>query len=378
MNREELLLELDGAERRFRPGDAITGRVRVGPTTTSVARPLVVAIWWQTTGEGDVDQGPEQVIELAAPDAAIAGRTFSFSCPAAPGPLSYRGRKFSVEWRVEARLGRAGRGRRDPNWQGIVLEVDPDAPVRSIAVAQLHWLACKSTVSGDVGAAVLSRELVSHLLEEGDWFDRRAEPARMGCATIFVFGALGFPAYLIVSLTMSLFGAGELADRHMVPLYLGVAFLLLGAMLVGLALSRRSERDLGLTLGLTDRIVRAGDDLVCTLGVHPDRPIEISGAEIRVTGEESSTTTSIGEAGSTTRVVLFQSTVVASRPRTFLGDVSEKLIVRVPLPRDAAATFESPHHRVEWRALVTLKPVRGTGVARKLTFVVYPSRRDTA
>ena len=66
MNREEVLLELDVAEGRFRPGDAIAGRVRVGPATTSFGRPLVVAVWWETTGAGDVDQGAERVIELAA------------------------------------------------------------------------------------------------------------------------------------------------------------------------------------------------------------------------------------------------------------------------------------------------------------------------
>jgi hypothetical protein len=53
MNREEVLIEIDGAERRARPGDTITGRVRVGPTTRSFGRPLVVALWWQTTGEGE-------------------------------------------------------------------------------------------------------------------------------------------------------------------------------------------------------------------------------------------------------------------------------------------------------------------------------------
>ena len=186
----------------------------------------------------------------------------------------------------------------------------------------------------------------------------------------FVVGILAFP----VSLIADFFVGGELVGRHIGKLYLGVASLLLAAVLVALARSRRSERDLGVTLWLADRIVQPGEDLVCTLGVHPVRPIEISGAEIRVTGEESSTTTSPGEAGSTTTVELFRATVVASPPRRFLADVSEKLIVRVPLPRDAAATFESPHHGVEWRALVTLKPVHGTLIARKLTFVVYPPR----
>ena len=371
MNREELVLELDGAERRFRPGDAITGRVRVGPTTTSVGRPLVVAMWWQTAGEGDVDRGAEHVIELAAPDAAIAGGTFPFSYPAAPGPLSYRGRKFFVEWRVEARLGRAGWGSGVPTWQGIVLEVDQNAPVRSIAVAQLLGLAGKTTVSGNLGAAVLSRELVSRLLEEGDSFNRRAEPTRLGCAVVFLSGFVAFPLYLVAS-----FFAGDLADRYASRVYLGMACLLVIAALVALARSRRNERDLGLTLWLADRIVRPGEDLVVVLGVHPARSLEISGAEIRVIGEESSTTSgSGGDAGDTTRVELFKTTVVASPPRTFQADVPEKLTVRVPLPLDAAATFESRHHGVEWQALVTLKPVRGPSVARKLTFIVYPSGR---
>lgn len=368
MNREELLIELDVTGRGVRPDDAITGRVRVGPATRSVGRPLVVALWWETTGQGDVDRGAEQVIDLAPPDAAIAGCTFPFSCPAPPGPLSYEGRTFAVEWRIEARLGGAGGGSGVSSRQVIVLEVDPDTPVRSIAVAQLHWLAGRTTVSGDAG--VLSRELVSRLLEEEDELDRRAEPARIGCAIFFLLGLVLFPLYLIADLL----GAGDLIDRHAGSIYLGVGCLFVIAALVALARSRRSEQDLGVTLQLADRIVRPGEDLVCTLGVYPVRPFEISSAEIRVTAEEASTTSGTGgDAGDTTRVELFQTTVAASPARTFPADVSEKLIVRVPLPPDAAATFESRHHRVQWRALVTLTPVRGTLIARKLTFAVYPA-----
>jgi hypothetical protein len=107
--------------------------------------------------------------------------------------------------------------------------------------------------------------------------------------------------------------------------------------------------------------------------VHAVRRIGIAGAEVRVTAEELSTSSSPGEAGDATRVELFQSTVIASPARTFRADTPEQFIVRIPLPHDAAATFESRYHRVEWLALVSLKLGKRTSIDRRLMFVVYPN-----
>jgi hypothetical protein len=372
MNREELLLELDGRDRVFQPCDPITGRIRVGNATRSVGRSLVVAMWWQTTGGGSVEQGDEQVIELAAADAAIEGRTFPFSFPSALGPLSYNGKTFSIEWRVEARLGSVDRGG-GPTWQGIVIEADRQTPVRGIGAAQLFWLTGRNLAPhGDV-TAVLSRERVSRLLEDKEAFDHRAHPAQLGCLTFFFAVLFLWLLTLPLEMIAEWRGAGDLVSRYGNTAVMAIAALLVIAMLVLLGFSRRIERDLGLTVWLADRIVRPGDDLVCTIRVHAVRRIGIAGAEVRVTAEELSTSSSPGEAGDATRVELFQSTVIASPARTFRADTPEQFIVRIPLPHDAAATFESRYHRVEWLALVSLKLGKRTSIDRRLMFVVYPN-----
>jgi hypothetical protein len=369
MSREQLQLELDGDDRVFHPGDPITGRVRVG-TTTRRARPLVVALWWETTGQGDVDRGAEQIIELAASGAAIEDRTFPFSFPAVAGPLSYTGKTFSLEWRVEARLGATNRGSAS-NWQGLVLEADPRAPVHTIGAAQLFWLTDRNFTPPVDNAEVVSRDRVSRLLEDREAFDRRAQPTQIGCLTFFIVScALGFVT-IPLDMIAELLGAGDVVSRYGQTTVLVLTCLVIVALLGLLVVERRLEHNLGLTLRLADRIVRPGDDLVCAIGLHPVRAASIAGAEVRVTCEESST--SYGDSGGTQRVELFTSTVVASPPRTFHAGAREQLTVRIPLPRDAAATFESRAHGVKWQAQVSVKLGPRMSIERKLGFVVYPN-----
>jgi hypothetical protein len=371
MNREELLLELDGRNRVFRPGEPITGRVRVGATTRSGGRPLVVVRWWETTREGDVERGDEEVVELAAGDASIGGQTFPFSFPAAIGPLSYAGTTFSLEWRVEARLGRS-RGS-TPNWQGIVIEADPAEPVRGVPAMQLFWLTNSNVSPPRNATAVLPREYVSGLLEDKETFARRAQPTQIGCLTFFIVSCfLGFVMIPITMITDWL-GAEELVSRYASTGFYVIVGVVIVALLVLLVIERRLEHNLGLTIRLADRLVRPGDDLVCTIGVHPVRARTIAGAEVRVTAQESSTSSGVDSVGDTRRVMLFDSTVVASPPRALRADTSEQFTVRIPLPRDAAATFESRYHGVEWKTQVSIRLGPRTSIDRTLGFLVYPN-----
>jgi hypothetical protein len=223
------------------------------------------------------------------------------------------------------------------------------------------------------GAGVLSPDQVGRLLEEKEARDRRAEPAQLGCLTVvvvaLVLGCLNIP----LSMLAEWLDAGDLHARHGATALLTVAAVVVSAMLIAWAISRRIERNLGLTIRLAERIVRPGDDLVCTIGLRAARPRRIAGAEVDVIAEESSTSTSPGEAGSTRRTTLFHRTVVASPPRTLDAGRPGRFTVRVALPRDAAASFESRHHGVEWRARVSLRLGRRTSIDRTLAFVVHPN-----
>jgi hypothetical protein len=370
----ELQLELYGPDRVFRPGDPISGRVRVTTTTASADRPLVVVASWQTTGEGEVDRGDTQVVELAAASETISSTTFPFTFPAPHGPLTYSGKTFSLAWRVEARLGASDRAA-VAHGQDIVIEADPDAPVAGIAAAQLLWLAGgNSTTYGD-GMGAVSPERVDRLLVDKQAFDRRAQPTQLGCLSIFVgAGLLGFLAFPVIMIAEWL-GAGDAGSRYGVTMVLVLTLLLVVALQALLAVERRIERNLGLTIRITDGIVRPGGDLVCLIGVDPNRQVSIAGAEICVTAEEASTSSSPAEASTTKRVELFRSTIVVSPARVFPAGMSEEMTVRVPLPRDAAASFESRYHGVEWQARVSVKLSRRTAIDRTLAFVVYPNGR---
>lgn len=371
MNRDEVLLELDGSDRTFRPGAPVTGCVRVGATTSSVGRPLVVVRWWETTRGGDVERGDDEVIELAAPEAAISGRTFPFSFPAPVGPLSYTGATFSLEWRVEARLG-SSRGNA-PNWQGIVVEANPEAPVHAIPAMHLFWLTKSNVAPPRNPTTMLSREYVTGLLEDKETFDRRAQPLQVGCLTFFIVSCLAGFLTIPASMIAEGLGAGELVSRYAATGIQITAAVCVVALLVLLVIERRREHTLGLAIRLADRVVRPGDDLVCTIGVHPMRRRTMAGAEVRVRAEESSTSTSSDSVGDTRRVELFQTTVVASPPRTLRAGTPEEFTVRIPLPRQAAATFESRYHGIKWEAQVSIKLGRRLSIERALGFVVYPN-----
>jgi hypothetical protein len=327
----------------------------------------VVALWWQSTGAGDVDRGDDRLITLAPADAPIAGRAFPFVFPAPAGPLSYRGPTFSIEWRIEPRLGRPASSH-ETTYQGVVIEADPDAPVHVIAAEQLRRLG--ATEWSGVQDAVLSRDQIVRLLEKWDRFDDRAAPARIGCACLLGFWLCSF-VVLPVDLVAALFGAGEGSLRRIGDIYSWAWAALFVAGLVALLVSRGMERRLGLSVEFADRIVRPGDDLVCLVGLEPRRAVTIARIEVVVIGQA---TASGSDGGGAPNAELCRTVVVAPVSRTYEAHLRQEVAIRVPIARDAAASFESQWHGVEWRVVLSVIPDRGMTVVREYPFVVHPTR----
>jgi hypothetical protein len=363
----ELELEIDGTDRLFSPGAPIAGLVRVSPDSLSFGRPLVVALWWQSTGAGDVDRGDERVLTLAPANAPIAGRAYPFAFPAPAGPLSYRGPTFSIEWRIEARLGRPASSRESP-YQGVVIHEDPDAPVRGIAAEQLPSLGAPEW-SGEQDA-VLSRDQVVRLLEQKDRLDDRAAPARVGCACLAGFWLCSF-VVLPLDFVAALFGGGEGTLRRIFDIYSWAWVGLFVAGLVGLLVFRGIERRLGLSIGFRDRVVRPGDDLVCVVGLRPLRAVAMARIEMTVIGEA---TASGSDGGGAPPAELCRAVVVVPVSRTYEAHLRQQVLIRATIPRDAAASFESRWHGVQWRAVVSVVPDRGMTVVREYAFIVHPTR----
>lgn len=98
-----LLIHFGRADRTYKLGEKITGRIEIRADEDGTRRKLVLTPVWRTRGRGmeDSAQAEGQVL----PAVTYRGRQstwYPFEIPAPPGPLSYRGELLSVEWYLRA------------------------------------------------------------------------------------------------------------------------------------------------------------------------------------------------------------------------------------------------------------------------------------
>jgi hypothetical protein len=94
MNRVEVVL--DGTERRFRPGDTVSGRARW--SLESPPRVVMARLFWRTSGRGTADLKVVDEVRFESP-AARGEQPFRFKLPASP--YSFSGKLISLVWAVE-------------------------------------------------------------------------------------------------------------------------------------------------------------------------------------------------------------------------------------------------------------------------------------
>ena len=99
----DLSIELERPDRRYAPGDRITGLVRVSVDAQTKCDALTLTRQWRTHGKGNRASGPEDAISLFSGEWKPGTYTYAFDVACPEGPPTYHGRILNVDWYLDAR-----------------------------------------------------------------------------------------------------------------------------------------------------------------------------------------------------------------------------------------------------------------------------------
>ncbi len=116
MMQPRLTLALDDHARRYRPGELLSGQMRIHGANPEEVRALELSVLWHTEGKGDEDMSVHFFERIEPDDVPVdlhQPRRFSTVLP--NSPLSYNGIILRICWCVRARVF---------FWQGRELTLD--------------------------------------------------------------------------------------------------------------------------------------------------------------------------------------------------------------------------------------------------------------
>ena len=122
-----LRLSFEHPDRRYRPGETISGRIDVSAAADAdcPCEALTVGLFWTTRGEGQGDHGQGCSCDLFRGTWRRGERkAYGFELLAPSDPLTYHGKNIHVAWYVEAEA-RSGRGKGPKVVEEIVIEPRP-------------------------------------------------------------------------------------------------------------------------------------------------------------------------------------------------------------------------------------------------------------
>lgn len=104
MNEPEVIVQLDGRQRAYEPGQLLSGSYRLDAGQEKVRR-IEVSVLWRTTGKGDEDFGVHFFDHYSADEGeeVDAQSTARFTTQLPNTPLSYHGVAIHIEWLVRVR-----------------------------------------------------------------------------------------------------------------------------------------------------------------------------------------------------------------------------------------------------------------------------------
>ncbi len=103
MSNCELKIVLDQPGGNYACGEKITGAVRITAKKDCDCRKLTVGLRWSAGGQGDWDSAVKEERTLFAGKwQASEQASYPFELTVPPGPLTYHGSLFSVDWFVSA------------------------------------------------------------------------------------------------------------------------------------------------------------------------------------------------------------------------------------------------------------------------------------
>jgi hypothetical protein len=347
MSRCEVRIALDRPAAVFRPGEPVTGAVRLRGDGGARIRKVTVALEWRTSGKGNQAKGGREEV-VVGEDVAIrptADTDLRFDLTAPHEPWTYSGEVLAIDWYVcaEADVAWARDAKAD---QVIRLEpVPPTAEavepyIRAVRVADLPAAARDRLDSVADASSIVGAPQVN--------VPRGVVWGFVGCFTLF----FGLP--LLFSLIASLIAvlSGDLT---------GLIGILVTGMVLALPLGvvgflyrhRLAERRIGRTsLKLFSQTLSPGDPVQFLLRTAPPRDVKVDSVRAVLSAREIVVKGS-GKNQSTYRhTALEQATSLESA--SLPGGEDMVFVGRIDVPPAGPCSFRTTSNRIEWRLEVEI------------------------
>jgi hypothetical protein len=346
----------DRADRQFRFGDEVTGRVAIDPGADFRCRKVEITYAWRTHGKGDRDKGSEDPLELTGPISFRKGerKDFPFRFKPPVGPVTYHGHHLNVDWYVTASavydIGTVLQGEEDflllagepapamvlgnreiflddlPPWppqelpprQGFQ-ELNADGPAQKSARQRIMDVLSVLWISSIVGALVWAIEF-------------------HGPSAAWRYAIMSFLAGIVVS------------------------------AIVHNAYKRKLE--LG-ELWVRPDILYAGSQVKCHLDFRIKREVFLHKIEASICAEERVSYTS-GTTSVTEKHVLSRKGFVKTLNEQLSGGRQISFECSLPVQADGPPTFESPHNVLEWAVEFRVDLGHWPGLTRRIPITVLP------
>lgn len=103
----QIVIELDRPDRRYHPGEILTGTYEIRERTPSNITAVELSVLWYTVGKGDEDMAVHEFQRRAVEDGDwIDTRPVAFKTVLPMSPLSYDGLIMKICWCVRVRVFR--------------------------------------------------------------------------------------------------------------------------------------------------------------------------------------------------------------------------------------------------------------------------------
>jgi hypothetical protein len=321
--KEYLRIEFDRADRTYRFGETVAGKVLIGAPRGDQCKAVRLRRFWRTHGKGNVDKGEPTVTRLhTGPLSGEHLHEFEFEFPAPPGPFTYHGRYLNVDQYVEVQVDLPWA--RDPKRieEYVLVPGKPLAPPPTLL----------------------------------DVPENPVEDLVPGCTA-----AIGSVA-MVVGLIM-LFSGNTM----------GLLILIGGGFFYLPWLKTLAEKRLGKASAyLTSLVVDPGGKAEVEVKVFPRKPVrmnravfELQAREVCVSGSGSSRRTHHHKVFEGTSQLAGAGTLEGGKVRLFQG------FVRVP--KAAPASFKGGANKIHWEAKVRLDIPSWPDWVKKIPLVVWPA-----
>jgi hypothetical protein len=335
--------------RNYTIGERISGFVQVTINEDCECRKLAVARQWRASGQGGTDEGmpEEEKVIFSGPWRAGQTTTYPFEIEAPPGPLTYHGALFHIDWQLRATADIPGT--EATVTEGFVLL--PGASAEYVSLGTLDEpppdvrKGTEKLTPNYAGGCSQGFAIVFGLV---------ALFAGVPCLAIGLLNILA----LFVPLPLPVFfPAGRLQSAFLIVM--GGFFAFLGCKALASCLRAAGARSkLGkVDIELSSTTPRRGEAVTCTVRLRPRASIELTGATASLVATEYCGGGSGNLRGSaqTWKQVVHQGRATLATNRTLRAAEEVVLQTSLNLPPDAPCSFWGAHHKLIWTVAVEMK-----------------------